>query len=332
MPRPDRLKALLPGDPLLEKVVEKFSLSVTDEMLSLIDHPEDPIAKQFLPSEKELHLTKEELADPIGDDRKSPIKGIVHRYPDRCLLMPITVCPVYCRFCFRREKVSSNTNSLNKKELDAALDYIAENPGIWEVILTGGDPLFIRPKLLRRIMGRLEAIEHVDVVRFHTRVPLVTPALINRELIEAISIDKAVWIVLHSNHPKEFTERGRDAIAGLIDHGIPMLSQSVLLKGVNDNEDVLEELFRTMIVNRIKPYYLHQGDFAKGTSHFRTTIEKGQRLMKYLKEKVSGLCQPSYVLDIPGGHGKVPIQHCYLHRKEEGYSVEDPQGNIHPYP
>lgn len=323
----------------LTPVVERFSLSITKQMVDLIDSGchSDPIAKQFIPDAQELNIIEEELVDPIGDDTHSTVKGIVHRYPDRCLLMPMTVCPVYCRFCFRREKVGSSGAGLNKKELDNALKYIEEKSEIWEVILSGGDPLFMSPKLIKNIIQRLSVIDHVEVIRIHTRVPVVDSSLINEAMFDALKTSKALYIVLHTNHAKEITPLVEAVIAKIVDNGIPMLSQSVLLKGVNDDSTVLEALFRKLVKNRVKPYYLHQGDYAKGTSHFRTSIEKGQELMKALRGSVSGLCQPTYTLDIPGGQGKVPINPNYLTALEnkEGitvYNVEDYQGNFFQYP
>lgn len=323
----------------LQKVVDKFSLSITKQMVNLID-PEDhsdPIFKQFVPDPKELNVVQEELADPIGDNLHSPVKGIVHRYPDRCLFLPMTVCPVYCRFCFRREKVGSAKSGLNQRELDAAFDYIQRTEKIWEVILTGGDPLFINPTLIKKIIARLSDINHVDVIRIHTRVPIVDSDRINDELLDALKTDKALYIVLHTNHIQEFTAKSKKAIAQIVDSGIPMLSQSVLLKGVNDDPKRLEALFRELVKNRVKPYYLHHGDYAKGTSHFRTSIEEGQQILKEIRGHLSGLCQPIYALDIPGGHGKVPINHTYLTRiskdgEPESYLVEDYNGNQQQYP
>jgi lysine 2,3-aminomutase len=250
--------------------------------------------------------------------------------------MPMTVCPVYCRFCFRREKVGSPQSGLSKSELDEAFAYIESKEQIWEVILSGGDPLFMTPSMMKRIIDRLSAIAHIEVIRIHTRVPVVDSALINDAMMEALKTDKALYLVLHTNHPREISGRAKAVIAKIVDAGIPMLSQSVLLKGINDDPKILEELFRTLVRNRIKPYYLHHGDYAKGTSHFRTTIEEGQALMKALRGKVSGLCQPTYMLDIPGGFGKVPLTPNYLTKRidsdgEVSYLVEDVQGKLIKY-
>jgi lysine 2,3-aminomutase len=265
----------------------------------------------------------------------------VHRYPDRVLLKPLHVCPVYCRFCFRREMVGpEGLGTLSADETDAALAYIASHPGIWEVVVTGGDPLILSPRRLRDIMDRLCAIPHVRVVRFHTRVPVVSPERVTDDLAAALRADgsRAVYIVLHSNHPRELTPTARAACARLIDAGLPMLSQSVLLRGVNDRVEVLEALMRALVETRIKPYYLHHPDLAPGTGHFRLPLAEGQDLMRALRGRVSGLCQPAYVLDLPGGHGKSPVGPNYVTPLpiEPGgpprYRVEDYTGRSHDYP
>jgi lysine 2,3-aminomutase len=223
-----------------------------------------------------------------------------------------------------------------------ALDYIRARPQIWEVILTGGDPLVLSPRRLREVVRALERIEHVKIVRVHTRVPVVAPGRITAELIRAIKAPrnasrKATYVVLHANHPRELSARARAACARIIDAGIPMLSQSVLLRGVNDDPDTLAALMRTLVENRIKPYYLHHGDLAPGTGHLRTTIPQGQALVRALHGRLSGLCQPTYVLDIPGGHGKSPIGPTYLERvpsagQEASFEIEDFNGVSHIYP
>jgi lysine 2,3-aminomutase len=316
--------------PALEAVVDNFSFAVTDQMHRLIEvsDPDDPIAKQFVPNIKEQTISAIELADPIGDEVHKTVKGIVHRYPDRCLFMPVQVCPVYCRFCFRKEKVGESSETLSAADIEAAFAYISEHKEIWEVIITGGDPLILKPAMLKKYIERLSAIDHVAVIRIHTRVPVVDSQRINDEMVSAIKCNKAVYVVLHANHPKEFTPDAIAACAKLIDAGIPMLGQTVLLKNLNDHIDVLSELMRCFIKHRIKPYYLHHADLVRGTQHFRTTIAEGQQLMKQLRGRFSGMCQPTYVLDIPGGYGKVPIGPVYL--SEEG-GVEDYQGQMHQY-
>jgi lysine 2,3-aminomutase len=317
----------------LRSVVERFQIAVTPAMLGLVDSaPADPIAAQFVPDPREALVAPEELADPIGDAAHAAVKGIVHRYPDRVLLLPTHVCAVYCRFCFRREAVGADGGTLSETELEAALGYIETHPEIFEVILSGGDPLVLSPRRLAQIVARLSAIDHVKVIRLHSRVPAVDPGRINDALVAALKSAKAVYVVLHVNHARELSAAALAACARLVDAGIPMLSQSVLLKGVNDDAATLEALFRGLLANRIKPYYLHHGDLAQGTGHFRTDLEAGQALMRRLRGRLSGLAQPTYVLDIPGGHGKVPVGPGYLHRQDGQPMVEDPSGRLHPYP
>ncbi|MDR3510758.1 MAG: lysine-2,3-aminomutase-like protein [Caulobacteraceae bacterium] len=327
---PDRL-------PALERVAARYAVAITPASAALVDpaDPHDPIARQFIPDEAELDLLPGEMADPIGDAAHSPVPGVVHRYPDRALLMLTHSCATYCRFCFRRETVGpGGGGTLSGEALEAALGYIAGQPQIWEVILTGGDPLVLSPRRLGAVMDRLAAIEHVKVVRLHTRVPAVDPDRITDALVAALKrAGKAVYVALHANHPRELTPAARAACARLIDAGLPMVSQTVLLAGVNDDPEVLGALMRAFVETRIKPYYLHQADLAPGTGHLRTSIAEGQALMRALRGRFSGLCQPTYVLDTPGGHGKVPVGPSYLSGDEaSGLRIEDPWGCERPYP
>ena len=320
----------------LEAVAARYAVAITPAIAALIDPNDanDPIARQFMPDPAELQTGAEENADPIGDFAHSPIEGIVHRYPDRLLLKLTHLCAVYCRFCFRREIIGPAAKPLSPTALENALAYIAAHPEIWEVILTGGDPLLLSPRRLKYVVSRLAAIEHVAVVRVHTRIPVVDPARITPALLRALKCaDKATYVVLHANHPRELTPAARAACARLVDAGIPMLSQSVLLAGVNDDPATLGELMRAFVANRIKPYYLHHADLAPGTAHLRTTIARGQELMRALHGRYSGLCQPTYTLDIPGGHGKSPIGPGYLVAEAPGrYRVTDFNGTEHCYP
>jgi lysine 2,3-aminomutase len=320
----------------LKQVAAQFAVAVTPHLQAQIDpaDPKDPIARQFLPDAAELEVHEHERGDPIGDDAHSPVPGIVHRYPDRVLLKLVNVCPVYCRFCFRREMVGPGSKGLSADQLDAAIDYIAQHPAIWEVILTGGDPLIVSPRRLKEVIARLNAIPHLGVIRIHSRVPVVDPGRINAAMIDALkSSDKAVWLLLHANHAREFVPEATAAIRRLVEAGVPMLGQSVLLKGVNDSPAALTDLFRAMVANRIKPHYLHHGDLAKGTSHFRVSLKEGQDLMRRLRGHTSGLLQPTYILDIPGGHGKVPVGPVYAEPDGEGggWTVTDPWGCAHAY-
>lgn len=323
----------------LERVAARYAVAVTPVMAELIDaaDPNDPIARQFVPDAAELQIGPDELPDPIGDHPHSPLEGLVHRYPDRVLLKLTNVCAVYCRFCFRREMVGPGQGALSPEALDAALAYVAAHPDVWEVIFSGGDPLVLSPRRLRAVTERLAGVEHVKVIRVHTRVPVVDPDRVTPALVDALKIPgKATYVVLHANHPRELAAPVRAACARIVDAGIPMLSQSVLLRGINDDAETLGTLMRAFVENRIKPYYLHHGDLAPGTSHLRTTIEEGRSLMRALRGRYSGLCQPTYMLDIPGGHGKAPIGPDYLVPCDNGsgemrYRVEDFHGDQHYY-
>jgi lysine 2,3-aminomutase len=324
----------------LEAVAARYAVAITPGLAGCIDpaDPGDPVGRQFIPDPRELDVSETESADPIADDPHSPVEGIVHRYPDRVLLKLTHVCAVYCRFCFRREMVGpAGRGGLSPHALEAALGYIRAHPEIWEVILTGGDPLVLSPRRLKAVAAELAAIVHVKIMRVHTRMPVATPERVTPALVRALKASgKALYVVLHVNHARELSPAVRAACARLIDAGIPMLSQSVLLRGVNDDPASLGELMRTLVECRIKPYYLHHGDLAPGTSHWRTTIEEGRALMRALHGRYSGLCQPSYVLDIPGGHGKSPIGPCYVTQTGTNgsarYEIEDYRGRRHAYP
>ncbi|ANP46470.1 lysine-2,3-aminomutase-like protein [Candidatus Viadribacter manganicus] len=316
-------------DPLAE-VASRYAVAITSAMEALIDptSPNDPIAAQFQPDARELETALDELSDPIGDDAHTPVKGVVHRYPDRALLKLVHVCPVYCRFCFRREMVGPDGDgTLTGAELEAALSYIESQPSIWEVILTGGDPFLLSARRVREITARLAAIAHVKIIRWHTRIPAVDPMRVTPDLVEALRVEGATtYVVLHTNHVHELTDQARAAIARIVDSGVPMLSQTVLLRDVNDDVDTLEALMRALVEARVKPYYLHHLDKAPGTSHFRCTIERGQELAQALHERASGLAQPAYVLDIPGGHGKAPLAAQAVRETDDGYEVRDRDG------
>jgi lysine 2,3-aminomutase len=329
---------LAPPDKLadLAHVAERYAVVITPAVADLIDRndPDDPLARQFVPDIAELTALPEERADPIGDHAHSPLEGIVHRYPDRVLLKLANVCAVYCRFCFRREMIGPGKQALSPAQLDAALAYIRTHPEIWEVILTGGDPLILSARRLGEVIKRIGAIAHVKIIRLHTRLPVVAPEKITPSLVRALKTHgKTTYVALHANHPRELTRAARAACARIVDAGIPMVSQSVLLKGVNDDATTLEDLMRAFVECRIKPYYLHHADLAPGTSHFRTGIAEGQALMRALRGRVSGLAQPTYVLDIPGGFGKVPIGPQYVDMcGEAGAAIEDIGGVKRAYP
>ncbi len=290
-----------------DAVAARYAIAVPPTLAALIERADDPIGRQFLPHADELITAPHESADPIADDALSPVRGIVHRYADRALLKPLLICPVYCRFCFRREHVGPDGGLLTEAELDAAFAWIAAHPAVTEIILTGGDPLMLSPRRLGGIITRLSAIPHIATIRVHTRVPVATPERVTDALADALETDRALFVALHANHALEFTPAARAAIRRLQMRTIPVLGQSVLLAGVNDTEAALEALFRAMIAARVKPYYLHQLDAAPGTARFHVPVETGRRLLSALRGRVTGLAWPTYVVDVPGGHGKAPV-------------------------
>ncbi len=329
-------EGLIEADPRLAEAARSMAIALTPDLAALIDRTDlahDPIARQFVPSAHETEIAPEELADPIGDEARSPVKGIVHRYPDRVLLKPLHVCPVYCRFCFRREKVGPGGEALSAAELETALAYIRDRREIWEVILTGGDPLMLTPRRLAELVAALDAIAHVAVIRVHSRVPIAEPGRVTDEMVAALKPRRAgLWVGVHCNHPRELSAAAREALARLADAGFPLLSQTVLLAGINDEAEILAELMRALVTARVKPYYLHHPDLVRGTGHFRVSIERGQALMKALRGRLSGLAKPTYVLDVPGGHGKVPVGPAYLGDDPDALLVEDAFGKRHRYP
>jgi lysine 2,3-aminomutase len=319
----------------LQAVAERYAIGITPAIARLIEDgaPDDPIARQFVPDRRELDRAPSESDDPIGDDVRSPVKGLVHRYPDRVLIKLVATCAVYCRFCFRRERIGPGAASLSPAEFAAALDYVRANPAIWEVIFTGGDPLTLSPRRVALTTEAVAAIDHVKTLRWHTRIPIAAPDRMTAAMARALLAgDRTIVVAIHANHPREFTKEVRAACRRLADHGILLVSQSVLLKGVNDDVETLAALMRAFVDARIKPYYLHHGDLAPGTAHWRVPIAHGQALMMQLRARLSGLAMPTYVLDIPGGSGKVPIGPQSIRpRGQYGYLVVDPQGVDHVY-
>jgi lysine 2,3-aminomutase len=320
----------------IQDVVKKYAVAVSPTIRALIDptDPADPIARQFLPDIAELTVTAEELADPIADEAHSPVKGIVHRHKDRVLLKAVASCPVYCRFCFRREMVGpGKANALSPSDLAAALAYIQAHPEVWEVILTGGDPFILSPRRMAQITGALAATGHVKIVRWHTRVPVVEPEWVTDDVAAALNAPGLTsWVAIHANHPRELTSAARRAVSRLMEAGVALVSQTVLLKGVNDDIETLSALMRGFVEAGIKPYYLHHPDLARGTSHFRLGIEDGLALVRQLRARISGLAQPTYVLDLPGGHGKVVLDSTNVEKTAAGHRIRDSAGSWHDYP
>jgi lysine 2,3-aminomutase len=310
----------------LAAVEARYAVAVSPAMQRLIPSSDDPIGRQFIPDLAELTVAPHERTDPIGDDALSPVKGVVHRYPDRALLKPLLICPVYCRFCFRREHVGPDGGLLTDAELQTAYAWFEAHPAVTEIILTGGDPLMLSPRRLGAILRRLSAMPHVRTLRIHTRVPVAAPERVTPALLDALDVEQALWMAVHANHVREFSAEARQALRHLSRRGVPLLGQSVLLRGVNDSAEALEALFRAMVETRIKPYYLHQLDPAPGTARFHVPIEEGRALLEQLRGRVTGLAWPTYVLDIPGGYGKVPIGPDY--RDGDG-TIRDIHGGTH---
>jgi lysine 2,3-aminomutase len=318
----------------VEDVAARYRVAVSDYLLDHIGaNASGPLGRQYLPDTRELDRAPADRADPIGDAAHSPVPGIVHRYPNRVLLMPLETCAVYCRFCFRRERVGQAGHGLlSDADLTGALGYIAHTPAIREVILTGGDPFILSPRRLETILGALAKIDHVKIVRFHTRVPVADPKRVTDTLCTLLgACEKTLYVVTHVNHADELTPAAERTFHGLRRAGCILLSQSVLLKGINDTAEALAALFQGLAERGVKPYYLHHPDLAEGTGHFRLPPEIGQALMRDVRAQVSGLAMPLYVLDIPGGYGKVPIQSCHIRQEGDAYTVVDGKGHRHEY-
>lgn len=294
--------------PALRLVVERYEMLVSDYYLSLIDanDPECPIRKQALPDVAELVERAGERRDPIGDTAHGQAGILVHRYPDRALLFPTFRCPMFCRYCFR--KVALNDEPIRlRQRLDEALDYLAAHPAIAEVILSGGDPLMLSDERLAELLGRLRAIQSVRRIRIHTRFPVTLPMRVGASLARILGEARPLYVVTHFNHPRELTVESSAALAHLVGAGVTVLNQSVLLRGVNADGAVLGALFEGLLDRQVRPYYLHHPDLTVGTQHFRVSIDEGLRIVAGLRGRLTGLAWPTYVIDIPGGGGKVPL-------------------------
>lgn len=296
----------------IETVAKEFQIKVSPtmqgQMKDSIGADYEALMRQFMPSALEANILPTELDDPIGDRRFTPAPGVVHRYEDRALLKITQLCEVYCRFCFRKEMIGQKGETLSKSDLALAMDYFRSHTELWEVILTGGDPLVLSPRRLSEALNALVEIDHIRSIRIHTRIPVISPEKITDELLELLEsiVDrgKALTIVLHANHAAEFSSAAKQALLALRKRGVLLISQSVLLKGVNDTLPALTALMRTLIENGVKPYYLHQMDLARGTSHFVVENERGIALVNALRESVSGICVPRLIIEIPEGEGK----------------------------
>jgi lysine 2,3-aminomutase len=298
-----------------EKTIAKFPLSITPYYLSLINTDEyktDPIFKQSFPDPQELIITKYDIKDPLAEDKDSPVPGITHRYPDRLLFLISNVCAMYCRHCTRKRKVGDVDSIPSKSEIMKGIKYIKDTPAVRDVLLSGGDPFMLSDDYLDWILTELQKIPHVEVIRIGTRVPATLPYRITNDLVEMLKKHHPIWINMQFNHPRELASSAKESIKKLADAGIPLGNQSVLLAGVNDCPRIMKTLLHKLVQNRIRPYYLYQCDLSEGLTHFRTPVGKGIEIMENLIGHTSGFAIPRYVVDAPGGGGKIPIMPNYI--------------------
>ncbi len=297
------------------RTISEFPFAVTPYYASLIDPKNlenDPIFKQSCPSPQELDIHSSDMNDPLHEDLDSPVPGITHRYPDRVLFLVSNHCAVYCRHCTRKRRVGDPDSIPNREEIQAGIEYIKKTPAIRDVLLSGGDPLLLEDDNLNWILTELRKIKHVEIIRIGTRVPVVLPYRITTNLVNMLKQHNPLWINTHFNHPRELTQSSREALKLLADAGLPLGNQSVLLAGVNDCPRIMKCLVHKLVYNRVRPYYLYQCDLSKGLGHFRTPVGKGIEILESLIGHTSGLCTPTYVIDAPGGGGKIPVSPNYL--------------------
>ena len=298
-----------------KRTVKKFPMSITPYYLSLIDTDNlenDPVFKQSFPSPLELIISKSDMLDPLHEDKDSPVPGITHRYPDRVLFLVSNRCSMYCRHCTRKRRVGDIDSIPDKEQIAKGIEYIRKTPQVRDVLLSGGDPFLLSDEKLDWILSELSDIEHVEVIRIGTRTPVVLPYRITDDLVSILKKYHPLWINTHFNHPRELTRSSRQALAKLADAGIPLGNQSVLLAGVNDCPRIMRSLVHKLVYSRVRPYYLYQCDLSEGLSHFRTPVGKGIEILESLIGHTSGFCVPTYVIDAPGGGGKIPIMPNYL--------------------
>jgi lysine 2,3-aminomutase len=298
-----------------ESIMEKFPMSITPYYLSLIntdDLENDPIFKQSFPVINELDILNSDMADPLHEDKDSPVPGVTHRYPDRVLLLVSNTCAMYCRHCTRKRRVGDQDSIPGRETIAAGIEYIRRNSQVRDVLLSGGDPFLLSDEYLDWILTELRSIEHVEVIRIGTRTPVVLPHRITDDLVEMLKKHHPLWINTHFNHPRELTASSRTALRKLSDGGIPLGNQSVLLAGVNDCPRIMRSLVHKLVANRVRPYYLYQCDLSEGLGHFRTPVGKGIEILESLIGHTSGFCVPTYVIDAPGGGGKIPVMPNYL--------------------
>ncbi len=314
----DELKKYIKLLPEEEEVFQNddfsFRLAITPYYLSLIDesNPNDAVRLQAIPRVQESYISESDMSDPLHEDTDSPVPGLTHRYPDRALLLLTDQCSMYCRHCTRRRKAGETDAPMPFDQIDNAIEYIRKTKEIRDVILSGGDPLTLSDEMLDKIIGKISTIDHVDMIRIGSRMPVVCPQRITDGLINILKKYPPIWMNVHFNHPCEFTEESKKALAKLADNGIVLGNQSVLLAKVNDQVDIMKNLVHQLVKNRVRPYYIYQCDLSLGISHFRTPISKGIEIMESLRGHTSGLCQPMFVVDAPGGGGKIPVMPNYV--------------------
>jgi lysine 2,3-aminomutase len=299
----------------LEKTIKKFPMSITPYYASLIDrenYQNDPIFKQSFPDPAELIVSKYDMTDPLHEDKDSPVKGITHRYPDRVLFLVSNRCSMYCRHCTRKRKVGDPDYIPSREQIMAGIQYIKENRQIRDVLLSGGDPFLLPDDFLDWILTNLRKILHVEVIRIGTRTPIVLPYRITDKLVNMLKKHHPIWLNTHFNHPRELTHSAKEALRKLADAGIPLGNQSVLLAGVNDCPQIIKKLNQKLVQNRVRPYYLFQCDLSEGLTHFRTPVGKGIEIIESLVGHTSGFAVPTFVVDAPGGGGKIPVMPNYI--------------------
>lgn len=298
----------------IEAVLAKFRMAITPYYFSLIDlnNPDCPIWKQAIPSLSEMHISEDDLYDPLAEDDDSPVPGLTHRYPDRVLFLITDMCSMYCRHCTRRRFAGQEDKSMSKKRIDEAIEYIKNHPEVRDVLLSGGDALLVSDQHLEDIISRLRAIDHVEIIRLGTRTPVVLPQRITDDFVQMIKKYHPVWINTHFNHSDEITIESKRACEKMADAGIPLGNQSVLLKGVNDSLKIMKELVHKLVMMRVRPYYIYQCDLSLGIEHFRTPVAKGIEIIEGLRGHTSGFCVPTFVVDAPGGGGKIPVSPNYV--------------------
>jgi lysine 2,3-aminomutase len=319
----------------IETCLGAFRMAITPYYASLIDpdDPNDPIRMQAVPSILETQAGENDLADPLGETADSPVPHLVHRYPDRVLLLVTLQCSMYCRHCTRRRAVGEEDHTITQDQLQNALAYIRAHREIRDVLISGGDPLTMSTAKLERIISAIRAIDHVEIVRIGTRVPVVMPMRITKELTDMLRRYHPIWINTHFNHPRELTADAARACAALVDAGIPLGNQTVLLRGVNDDAETMKRLLLGLVKIRVRPYYLYQCDLSCGIGHFRTRVETGIDIMRQLTGNISGYALPKYVIDAPGGGGKIPVGYDYVvSRDDSEVLLENYRGQRYRYP